>query len=56
MDETQLNRLKELSKVMNERVLSKPEFMEYFHLNEMFFNEINLDQAKKRNKRYFDDL
>mgnify|MGYP003651385981 CR=1 FL=1 len=52
MTENQLDRLKELTEYLIHRHISKPEFIEYQNLNELFLNDLNLDQAEKRNKRF----
>ena len=56
MNENQRRRLEELSGIVNQKSYTKPEFIEYLHLSELFLNEIKLDQSDKRNKRFFEDL
>ncbi len=53
MTRAELIRLKDLTDSLQKNLISKDEFMEYQNLNELFLNELNLDQAAKRNNRFF---
>ena len=56
MTENQLARLRGLTESLIQNQITKCEFMEYQNLNELFLNELNLDQAEKRKNSFLRDI